>query len=136
MPFFYVFLLGTVLTVLTERNTEHTETRLKVIFKYRTFLKKREKMEKIKKDQVRKQIGFINYYPFDDLKVKTKVKISINEGSSVIIIEQSEFLPDIINNEHGIWTKTSSNKIIIHESQYEDFCELIDLGLTFIQKSI
>lgn len=41
-PFFYIFCIGTVLTELTERYTEHTETRLKVIFKYRTFLKTRK----------------------------------------------------------------------------------------------
>ena len=93
-------------------------------------------MEKMQKDQLRKQIGLINYYPFDDLKVETKLKISVNGESSVIIIEQTEFLPDLIKTGNGNWTATDSTKIIIHESQYADFCELLDLGLTFIKKTI
>lgn len=55
-PFFYVFLLGTVLTVLTERNTEHTETRLKVIFKYSTFLKNAKKWKKCEQIKLKKQL--------------------------------------------------------------------------------
>jgi len=47
-PFFYIFCIGTVLTELTERYTEHMETSLKVIFKYRTFLKKAKKWKKQK----------------------------------------------------------------------------------------
>jgi uncharacterized protein YfaT (DUF1175 family) len=93
-------------------------------------------MEKMQNDELRKVIGLINYYPFEDLKVETKLKISVNGNSSVIIIEQTEFLPDLFLTGTGQWTATDSNKIIIHESQYADFCELLDLGLTFIKKTI
>jgi hypothetical protein len=93
-------------------------------------------MEKMDNDELKKQIGVINYFPFHDLKIETKLKISVNGKSSVIIIEQTEFLPDLFITETAQWTATDSNKIIIDESQYADFCELLDLGLTFIKKTI
>jgi hypothetical protein len=89
-------------------------------------------MEKMKVDQVRKLIGLINYYPFNDVKIETRVRISIDGASSLLIIEQTEFL----NKLGESWSEIDSRKIIIDESQYSDFTELLSLGLTFIEKSI
>lgn len=89
-------------------------------------------MEKMQKDQVKKLIGLINYYPFNEVKIETKVRLSIDGPSSILIIEQTEFL----NRSGEEWKEIDCRKIIIDETQFEDFCELIDLGLTYIQKSI
>ncbi len=90
-------------------------------------------MEKMRTDQIKKTIGLINYFPFDIVKIETKVKISIDGPSSLLIIEQTEFVKNPVNPG---WNEVEQRKVIIDESQYEDFCELLDLGLTFIQKSI
>jgi hypothetical protein len=89
-------------------------------------------MEKIEVNQVRKLIGLINFYPFNEVKIETRVRISIDGLSSLLIIEQTEFL----NKDGEDWTELDSRKIIIDESQYSDFTELLSLGLTFIEKSI
>jgi hypothetical protein len=89
-------------------------------------------MEKIEVNQVRKLIGLINFYPFNEVKIETRVRISIDGPSSLLIIEQTEFL----NKDGEDWTELDSRKIIIDESQYSDFTELLSLGLTFIEKSI
>ena len=89
-------------------------------------------MEKNQVNQVRKLIGLINFYPFNEVKIQTKVRISIDGASSLLIIEQTEFL----HKEGDDWTELDSRKIIIEESQYSDFTELLSLGLTFIEKSI
>jgi hypothetical protein len=89
-------------------------------------------MEKMRTDQIKKLIGLVNYFPFPEVKIQTKVRISIDGPSSLMIIEQTEFL----NRSGEGWNEVEQRKVIIDESQYEDFCELLDLGLTFIQKSI
>jgi len=89
-------------------------------------------MEKTEVNQVRKLIGLINFYPFNEVKIETRVRISIDGPSSLLIIEQTEFL----NKDGEDWTELDSRKIIIDESQYSDFTELLSLGLTFIEKSI
>jgi hypothetical protein len=89
-------------------------------------------MEKMRTDQIKKLIGFINYFPFNEVKIETKVRISIDGPSSLLIIEQTEFL----NRSGEGWNEVEQRKIIIDESQYEDFAELLSLGLTFIEKSI
>jgi hypothetical protein len=89
-------------------------------------------MEKTAVNQVRKLIGLINFYPFNEVKIETRVRISIDGPSSLLIIEQTEFL----NKNGEDWTELDSRKIIIDESQYSDFTELLSLGLTFIEKSI
>lgn len=83
-------------------------------------------------DQIKKTIGFINYFPFHEVKIETKVKISIDGPSSLLIIEQTEFL----NRDGSSWHELEQRKIIIDESQYSDFTELLSLGLTFIEKAI
>ena len=89
-------------------------------------------MEKKQVNQVRKLIGLINYFPFHEVKIQTKVRISIDGPSSLLIIEQTEFL----NVPGEGWDEVEQRKIIIDESQYSDFTELLSLGLTFIEKSV
>lgn len=84
-------------------------------------------------DQIKKTIGLINYFPFDIVKIETKVKISIDGPSSLLIIEQTEFVKDTY--QPG-WNEVEQRKVIIDESQYSDFTELLSLGLTFIEKAI
>lgn len=86
----------------------------------------------MRKDQIKKTIGLINYFPFPEVKIETKVKISIDGPSSLMILEQTEFL----NRDGGAWNEVEQRKIMIDESQYEDFTELLSLGLTFIEKAI
>jgi len=89
-------------------------------------------MEKMRTDQIKKVIGLINYFPFNEVKIETKVRISIDGPSSLLIIEQTEFL----NVPGEGWDEVEQRKIIIDESQYSDFTELLSLGLTFIEKSV
>jgi len=86
----------------------------------------------MEKTQVKKLVGLINFYPFKEVKIETKLRLSIDGNSSILILEQTEFLNDAGED----WKEIETRKVIIDESQYEDFCELIDLGLTYIQKSI
>ena len=89
-------------------------------------------MEKMRTDQIKKTIGLINYFPFDEVKIETKVRISIDGPSSLLIIEQTEFL----NRSGEGWNEVEQRKVIIDESQYEDFAELISLAFTIIENKL
>jgi len=89
-------------------------------------------MEKTEINQVKKLIGLINFYPFNEVKIETKLRMSKDGASSLFIIEQTEFL----NKDGENFTELDSRKIIIDKSQSEDFAELWRLGLTFINKEI